>query len=333
MDPRVLALAALALLLPAPAAGQVAQANGRYWLPADYNYAFYERHNEAARSFYPAHFAHFRIYEEGLQGQAGLEDRMEAARLRVLDLVTDPPAYEPPFSLVAPEWAKIAHPTGNAMDWTHHLHEQLYDILSSDRIQDRQALGERAISHYLTNEPAAFSTRGYGHAFMMSGGSWAGEFARRFPEMNGILWAYHWHHAAIYEALMEETREARQAALDNVLTTFTDSVLVDLPEYMPLTAQVAPQVFRDVPRGSPHLRQPPHDARRRERHHGGRVDSSGRKGSRDRPAVGANALPEPGLGRPPHRCGRGARGHAHGCHAHPDPAPGRPVAAPGAPRG
>ncbi|NNM34578.1 MAG: hypothetical protein HKO53_15975, partial [Gemmatimonadetes bacterium] len=121
------------------------------------------------------------------------------------------------------------------------------DILSSDRTDERQVRGERALSHYLTNLPAAFSTRGYGHAFMMAGGSWAGEFARRFPEMNGILWAYHWHHAAVYEALMEETHEARERALDQVLTTFADSVLADLPEYMPLTAQVAPRFSEMFP--------------------------------------------------------------------------------------
>ncbi|MDH3225156.1 MAG: hypothetical protein OEO23_15650, partial [Gemmatimonadota bacterium] len=224
----------LAALAAAPAVdAQIVQANGRYWLPADYNYAFYDRYNDAARSFYPAHFAHFRIYEEGLEGQTGLPERIEAARLKVLGLIADPPRYEPPFGLIAPEWAKIAHETGNAMDWTHHLHEQLYDVLSSDQVGARKELGERAISHYLTNLPAAFSTRGYGHAFMMAGGTWAGEFARRFPEMNGILWAYHWHHAAIYEALMEETHDARRDALDRVLTTFADSVLSDLPAYMP----------------------------------------------------------------------------------------------------
>ena len=247
MDLRVLGWTLAAFILPAAATAQITQTNGRYWLPADYNYAFYERYNDAARSFYPAHFAHFRIYEEGLEGQSGLEDRMEAARLRVLDLIEDPPAYEPPFDLVAPEWAKIAHPTGNAMDWTHHLHEQLYDILSAEEVDDREERGKQAISHYLTNLPSAFSTRGYGHAFMMGGGTWAGEFARRFPAMNGILWAYHWHHAAIYEALMEETHEGRQAALENVLTTFTDSVLADLPTYMPLTAQVAPRFSEMFP--------------------------------------------------------------------------------------
>jgi len=150
-------------------------------------------------------------------------------------------ARPPPIGVIAPDWVRIAHRTAAAMDWTHHLHEQLYDILSDDRVQDRQAAGEAAIAHYLQRSDAAFSTRGYGHAFMMAGGSWAGTFARRYPSVNGILWAYHWHHAAVYEALMEETHEDRARALDRVLEVFVDSVLVDPPSYMPLTAETAPR--------------------------------------------------------------------------------------------
>lgn len=223
------------------AAAQVVQRNAEYWLPADHNYAFYEHHNEAARSFYAAHFAHFIVYEEGLRGQDGLDARLAQAEARVRGLIADPPKFEPPIDIVAPDWSRIAHRTAMAMDWTHHLHEQLYDILSDDRVEDREAAGNAVIAHYLTNLDAAFSTRGYGHAFMLGGGSWAGTFAERYPDMNGILWAYHWHHAAVYEALMEEEPDARATALDRVLEVFVDSVLVNPPEYMPLTAEAAPK--------------------------------------------------------------------------------------------
>ena len=220
---------------------QIIQRNAEYWLPADYNYAFYENHPEAAKSFYAAHYAHFIVYEEGLAGQDGMEERFSVAEADIRRLIEDPPRFEPPIDVIAPDWTRIAYRTATAIDWTHHLHEQLYDILADERIEDRVAAGEAAITHYLGRPDAAFSTRGYGHAFMMAGGTWAGTFAQRFPEVNGILWAYHWHHAAVYEALMEEDADDRARELDRVLRVFEDSVLVDPPEYMPLTAEVAPR--------------------------------------------------------------------------------------------
>ena len=237
-----LAWAVVCGALPATALNaQIVQRNAEYWLPAEYNYAFYRLHEDAARSFYAAHYAHFVVYEEGLAGQENLDARIDAAESRIRALIRRPPRFEPPIDVVAPDWSRIAHRTASAMDWTHHLHEQLYDILSDGRVADRQAAGEAAIAHYLSRSDAAFSTRGYGHAFMLAGGEWAETFARRYPAVNGILWSYHWHHAAVYEALMEDTHEARERALDRVLRVFEDSVLVNPPTHMPLTAETAPR--------------------------------------------------------------------------------------------
>ncbi len=82
---------------------------------------------------------------------------------------------------------------------------------------------------------------------MMGGGTWAGTFVRKYPGINGILWAYHWHHAAVYEALMELTPEAQARELDRVIDLFVDSVLVNPPEYMPLTAEAAPRFSKMFP--------------------------------------------------------------------------------------
>ncbi len=237
----------LAAAWPAPSAGQIVQRNAQFWLPAAYNNRFYNTYPEAARSFYAAHYAHFGVYEVGLKNDAGLDDRMARLEDEIRGLVVDPPRFEPPIDVIAPNWIKMAYPTAAAMDWTHHLHEQLYDILTDDRVNDKKAAGERAISYYLTNLRAAFSTRGYGHAFMLGGGTWAGTFARRYPSTNGILWAYHWHHASVYEALMEESPEDRARALARVIRVFSDSVLASPPPYMPLTAQMAPKFSAMLP--------------------------------------------------------------------------------------
>jgi hypothetical protein len=82
---------------------------------------------------------------------------------------------------------------------------------------------------------------------MEGGGSWAGAFRQTYPDVNGILWAYHWHHAAVYEALMDPDPETRGTELARVIQVFEDSVLNDLPTVMPLTGEVAPRFSKMFP--------------------------------------------------------------------------------------
>ncbi len=248
MLPQRITLAAFLLVAVAETScAGVTPRNSQFYLPGNYNFAFYDTHTRAARSFYAAHVAHFGIYEVALTQGEDATDAFAELEARIRRLVTEPPKFEPPAELIAPGWMRMAHPTGRAMDWTHHLHSQLYDILTDPLVTEKQAAGERAIAYYLSNPDAAFSTRGYGHRWMMGGGTWAGAFARKYPDINGILWAYHWHHAAVYEALMEPTPEAQARELDRVIDLFVDSVLANPPEYMPLTAEAAPRFSKMFP--------------------------------------------------------------------------------------
>lgn len=229
------------------ACASVPQRNEVYRLPAGYNFAFYDTYNHAARSFYAAHYAHFGTYETLLDHGEDATVKMAAFHDAILGYVESPPVFEPPAEIIAPDWSKIAFETGRSMDWTHMLHTQLYDILTDDRVTDKRAAGERAVAYYLANERSAFSTRGYGHRWMLGGGAWAGVFQRKYPEINGILWAYHWHHAAVYEALMEPDPARRRSELERVIAVFQDSVLKDPPRHMPLMAEVAPDFSRLLP--------------------------------------------------------------------------------------
>ena len=218
-----------------------------YRLPAAYNFAFYDSYEFAARSFYAAHYTHFGTYENLMAARPEADARMAGFADEVRTYIAEPPRFEPPADVIAPTWSRLAFETGQSMHWTHMLHSQLYDILTDDRVGDKRAAGERAVSYYLSEAGQAFSTRGYGHRFMEGGGEWAGAFRERFPEVNGILWAYHWHHAAVYEALMDPDPADRGARLARVISVFEDSVLNDLPTEMPLTAEVAPEFSRMLP--------------------------------------------------------------------------------------
>ena len=239
--------AALLITLVAASCTGVMPRNSQFYLPGSYNFAFYDTHTRAAQSFYAAHVAHFGIYEVALTQGEDATDGFAELEARIRRLVAVPPKFEPPAELIAPAWMRMAHSTGRAMDWTHHLHSQLYDILTDSAIRDKRAAGERATAYYLSNSDAAFSTRGYGHRWMMGGGEWAGTFTRKYPDINGILWAYHWHHAAIYEALMEPTPALQARELDRIIDLFVDSVLVTPPDYMPLVAEVAPRFAKMFP--------------------------------------------------------------------------------------
>ena len=244
---RIAPVAVLLIALAETSCTGVTPRNSQFYLPGNYNFAFYDTHTRAARSFYAAHVAHFGIYEVALTKGEDATDAFAELETRIRRLVTDPPRFEPPAELIAPGWTRMAHPTGRSMDWTHHLHSQLYDILTDPSVTEKQGAGEQAMAYYLSNPEVAFSTRGYGHRWMMGGGTWAGTFVRKYPEINGILWSYHWHHAAVYEALMEPTPEAQARELDRVIDLFVDSVLADPPEYMPLTAEVAPRFSKMFP--------------------------------------------------------------------------------------
>ncbi|MDH3205516.1 MAG: hypothetical protein OEO79_02840 [Gemmatimonadota bacterium] len=239
-------LATLAVTIAITACG-FPQRNDVYRLSAPYNFEFYDTHEPAARSFYAAHFAHFGAYELLMDPGPDLDQRMVEFESQVRAFVVDPPKFEPPADIVAPSWTRMAFETGQSMDWTHMLHSQLYDILTDERVRDKQAAGERAMAYYLSEAETAFSTRGYGHRWMEGGGPWAGAFRETYPAVNGILWAYHWHHAAVYEALMESDATSRAAELDRVIRVFADSVLADPPTVMPLTAEVAPRFSRMFP--------------------------------------------------------------------------------------
>ena len=223
------------------------QRNAQFMLPASYNHRFYDSYQDAARSFYAAHVGHFGVYEVLLNSGPDAAGAMAELESRIRELVVTPPRFEPVVDVIAPVWSNLSYETAYSMEWTHMLHSQLYDILSDPTVVDKRTAGERAISYYLTRSDAAYSTRGYGHAFMLGGGDWAETFKEKYPGINGILWGYHWHHAAVYEALMEETDEARTRELDRVIRTFRDSVLNDPPEYMPLTAEVAPRFSKMFP--------------------------------------------------------------------------------------
>jgi len=231
----------------ATAACGMPQRNDVYRLSAPYNFVFYDTYESAARSFYAAHFAHFGAYELLMSPGPDVDDRMADFESQVRAYVIDPPKFEPPADIVAPSWTRMSFETGQSMDWTHMLHSQLYDILTDDRVRDKKAAGERAIAYYLSEAETAFSTRGYGHRWMEGGGPWAGAFRERHPAVNGILWAYHWHHAAVYEALMEPDRARRTAELERVIRVFADSVLADPPAEMPLTGEIAPRFSRLFP--------------------------------------------------------------------------------------
>ena len=244
---RISPVAVLLVVLVETACAGGMPRDSQLYLPRNYNFAFYDTHTRAAQSFYAAHVAHFGVYEVALTKGEDATDAFRELETRIRRLVTTPPRFEPPAELIAPSWSRMAHPTGRAMDWTHHLHSQLYDILTDPSVTEKQAAGERAMAYYLSNADAAFSTRGYGHRWMMGGGTWAGTFARKHPNINGILWAYHWHHAAVYEALMESTPKAQARELDRVIDRFVDSVLVAPPDYMPLVAEVAPRFSKMFP--------------------------------------------------------------------------------------
>jgi hypothetical protein len=88
----------------------------------------------------------------------------------------------------------------------------------------------------------------------MESREYSGEFRRRYPKFNGLIWSYHWLQLALYDALMSEsTVTGRHAAVDRAVNRFNAMVACPserLPSAMPMAPAVAPRFAERYPEAS-----------------------------------------------------------------------------------
>lgn len=218
-----------------------------------YNNAFFERHNDAFRTSAAIHYAHGKAHD--------VLQLTEAASHYAVDLETDHDfvsvlrrrtRMEPSMMLFGPHTGQGAWKLYLAIDWTHHHHEQTYDILSDRDVawSEKAALTRDAVDYYLARSDAARSPAPLEltmrrAAVMMK--PYFGWFRNEYPRMADFFYVAHWWHPAVYEAQMIAGNDGEQEAAVGAVQALLERVLRERPQRMLLSREMMPRYSRMSP--------------------------------------------------------------------------------------
>jgi hypothetical protein len=227
-----------------------------YPLPPE-AYSFGRVYPEAQRLLYAFDYGHALVYEKLLHNRgkisdpAALEDELLATITKILN---NPPHVKMDEASIAPTYTYTFPLVVNLFDWSHMLHQWVYDVLATsenrgqpmiDRVNEIYAVYKSRPEIMITDECKTME--------FMDGQYFSKAFRRGFPSFNLLIWAYHWFQIRLYEALLEETRPARDAAVAATVAEFRRMVS-DLPDSAPF--DMMPQTAVEAPRFAalfPHL--------------------------------------------------------------------------------
>ena len=221
----------------------------RYRVPA---YGDFRRHyDELYRIAALANYWNFHVYDVLLtEPDPGWVEGPYQATLR--DLALGPRIrLDPKPDAAAPRFTRLAGGVAETFMWSHHLHENAFDVYASPEgtMEERRALVERATDHYLTN-PRAFAPTEVPMAELEALPS-HGAFAEAYPRVNGLLWAGHWVHGGVYDGQLAVIRgeKTRQQVIDEVDQGFRERVASPPAEH-PHFTHIAPDFTALHPRAA-----------------------------------------------------------------------------------
>ena len=250
------AMAALGLLLGRPLLAQDGR-NEQFYLPGAFNWAMLKNYPEAARLFNAFDYGHAVLYEKLYTEPNAPVGELETRQFDYIttDLLIRPPRFAVAEEVIEPNYAKLAWKAKMMFDWAHILHRQVYDVYADERLSAtaKDSLVEVLTDYYLSNKQLAFIIVPKSMA-LMDGQEFSQVFRRRYPKMNGLIWAYHWLQVGLYEPLIAgKTPAEKKAGVKAVLARFW-SMVEDppnrFPKVMPMTSAVAPEFSRRHPRAA-----------------------------------------------------------------------------------
>ena len=227
------------------------------WLRGPYNFAQYGRQRTAYQRSAALHYYHARQHDV-LQLTPLVEHTRVDAEFEadVVNFTEELPAkIEPTQEYYGPYTARMAWKLYRAIDWTHQLHEQTYDILADADIPwpEKKRWTDRSVKYYLEKNqtgiprsvaPLDITMRRA--AVMMK--PYFTYYRNYYPRSSLYAFSAHWWHPAIYDAQLlggqgpEQDRMVRET--DQV---FMAQVLEDRPERMLLSREIMPRYSRFSP--------------------------------------------------------------------------------------
>lgn len=246
--------AVLALVLLTLSGCAWEQRDQTFHLRGDYNYQFYKNHPHDYTLTTVAHWAHGRISDILLERPKDVAAADASFYDKGSWFLDHPALVEPHQDYVAPEFARVAWRAIRVVDWTHQLHEQLYDIMTDPAIplDQKKKWIDRSLEYYLSQPEVAFSPAPFEEVVMkrvrLMRQPWFKTFRTQWPKANSLFWAFHWWHPAVYEAqLLYPDIPAQKEAIQKIDAVFLDEVLANPPRRMHLSREVMPRFSQLTP--------------------------------------------------------------------------------------
>jgi hypothetical protein len=199
-----LALAAFLLVPAAPAGAERRDKWFRIRVPG-YN-TFYRLYNPTYRIGALANYWNLNVYDVLMtQPDTQHVEGPYYTRLRELAL-GGRIRLDPDVETASPRFARLAWGVGESFMWAHHLHENAFDAYAAPdmTMEERHRIVERATDDYFRNPRALAGVELPMETIRAL--PYHGAFARRYPRVNGLVWAGHWVHAGVYEGQLDVLR-------------------------------------------------------------------------------------------------------------------------------
>lgn len=202
-----LMVAAASLVVPRRAGGQWVTRDHRWQPRGPWNWAVPRKLPQLYREFNGIDFGHAHLGETLLKTQD--PERVERARLDILDFIFSSPAVPPDEEQVAPTFTRMVWEVHRAFNWAHTFHRSLYDVFASD-VGDKPGAYRRLLANYLDRPEAIMSHRLDHHGKLWSFPE-SKAFRDKFRTFNTQIWAYHWLQGAVYDVqLLGDARRQRE---------------------------------------------------------------------------------------------------------------------------
>lgn len=238
---------ALAVLSQAvPAASQWVTRDHRWPPRGPWNWALSRELPQLFREFNGIDFGHAHLAETLLDTQD--PQRVEQARVEVLDFIFSSPGVPPDEEQVAPTLTRMVWEAQRAFNWAHTFHRSLYDLFASNRVQDKEGGYRKLLVDYL-EKPEAITSHRLDHHGKLWSFPESKSFRDKFPLFNTQIWAYHWLQAATYDVQLMGPA-ARQRELMVPIIEHYHGYLRQPPtqwQFMPLMTEGAPEFSARFP--------------------------------------------------------------------------------------
>ena len=220
---------------------------------AGYNNAFFYRHNDSYRRSAAIHFSHAKQHDVlQLTALAEADEQDADFYNQCLAFLENPPWTEPGMMYYGPHTGQLVWELYWAIDWTHHHHEQTYDVLSERSIawKKKAEVTDETVDWYLHRasigrSPAPLDVTMRRAAVMMK--PYFGAFRNQYPRSAKFFFAAHWWHPAIYEAIMIAGNDDEQNASVEATDALMPAVIADPPLRMLLSREMMPRYSRMSP--------------------------------------------------------------------------------------